>query len=86
MPTALKCRAGLLSIFVMVAVAGQLYAHGRFDHVVGTVVKVEQNVLTVKTTKGGVSGGRHEDSNYGGDDIGGGGPWVGRRKDSGLRE
>jgi hypothetical protein len=27
-------------------------AHGGFEHVQGTVVKVENNVLTVKTTKG----------------------------------
>ena len=29
-------------------------AHGGFDHVMGTVVKVADNVLTVKTTKGNV--------------------------------
>jgi hypothetical protein len=28
------------------------FAHGGFDHVTGTVVKVENSVLTVKTTKG----------------------------------
>src|SRR5437868_15494237 len=31
-----------------------LMAHGGFEHVVGTVVKVENNVLTVKTAKGNV--------------------------------
>ena len=29
-------------------------AHGGFDHVMGTVVQVSQNVLTVKTAKGNV--------------------------------
>ncbi|MBZ5633409.1 MAG: hypothetical protein LAO55_09820 [Acidobacteriia bacterium] len=29
-----------------------LFAHGGFDHVTGTVVKLENNVLTVKTAKG----------------------------------
>jgi len=32
----------------------QLYAHGGFDHVIGTVVKAENNVLTVKTAKANV--------------------------------
>lgn len=32
----------------------QLLAHGGFDHVIGTVVKVDNNVLTVKTAKGNV--------------------------------
>jgi hypothetical protein len=32
----------------------QLIAHGGFDHVIGTVVKVDNNVLTVKTSKGNV--------------------------------
>src|SRR5947208_5506337 len=31
-----------------------LMAHGGFDHVIGTVVKLENNVLTVKTAKGNV--------------------------------
>ena len=30
-------------------------AHGGFDHVMGTVVKVEKNTLTVKTAKGDVA-------------------------------
>jgi hypothetical protein len=34
------------------ALAALAFAHGGFDHVQGTVVKVENNVLTVKTTKG----------------------------------
>lgn len=43
-------RAGL----VLVALAAQIIAHGGFEHVIGTVVKVENNVLTVKTAKGDV--------------------------------
>jgi hypothetical protein len=31
-----------------------LFAHGGFDHVIGTVVQVSNNVLTVKTVKGNV--------------------------------
>jgi len=32
-----------------------LWAHGGFDHVQGTVSKLDANVLTVKTTKGDVN-------------------------------
>jgi len=35
--------------------APQMIAHGGFEHVQGTVVKVDNNVLTVKTTKGDVA-------------------------------
>jgi len=38
----------------LLAFAVQLIAHGGFDHVIGTVVKMENNVLTVKTAKGNV--------------------------------
>ena len=38
----------------LLAFAVQLTAHGGFDHVIGIVVKVENNVLTVKTAKGNV--------------------------------
>jgi hypothetical protein len=38
----------------LLAFALQLIAHGGFDHVIGTIVKVENNVLTVKTSKGNV--------------------------------
>jgi hypothetical protein len=31
-----------------------VFAHGGFDHVMGTVVQVSNNVLTVKTAKGNV--------------------------------
>ncbi len=34
--------------------AATLAAHGGFDHVIGTVVAVQNNVLTVKTAKGNV--------------------------------
>ena len=46
--------AGLRVAFVLAALAAQMIAHGGFDHVIGTVVKVENNVLTVKTAKGNV--------------------------------
>ena len=36
---------------VLVVLAAQIIAHGGFEHVIGTVVKVENNVLTVKTAK-----------------------------------
>ena len=39
---------------ILVALAAQIIAHGGFEHVIGTVVKVENNVLTVKTAKGDV--------------------------------
>jgi hypothetical protein len=38
----------------LLAFAVQLIAHNGFDHVIGTVVKVENNVLTVRTAKGNV--------------------------------
>jgi hypothetical protein len=38
----------------LVALTTQIIAHGGFDHVIGTVVKIENNVLTVKTAKGDV--------------------------------
>ena len=34
--------------------AAQVFAHGGFEHVQGTVVKVDNSVMTVKTTKGDV--------------------------------
>ena len=40
----------LLSL--LLACAAQVFAHGGFEHVTGTVVKLENNVLTVKTAKG----------------------------------
>ncbi len=45
--------AGLMAALLMVA-AVPVFAHGGFDHVMGTVVQVSNNVLTVKTAKGNV--------------------------------
>jgi hypothetical protein len=50
----LKRGTAVLPILAILAVAGIVYAHGGFEHVIGTVAKVEQNVLTVKTAKGNV--------------------------------
>jgi hypothetical protein len=47
-------RASLWLSLALLALAVQLTAHGGFEHVTGTVVKVENNVLTVKTAKGNV--------------------------------
>jgi hypothetical protein len=47
--TTITIRAAILA-----ALALQAFAHGGFDHVIGTVAKVENNVLTVKTSKGDV--------------------------------
>jgi len=47
-------RATLWFSLAFLVFAIQLIAHGGFDHVIGTVLKVENNVLTVKTAKGNV--------------------------------
>jgi hypothetical protein len=47
-------RASLWLCLALLAFAVQLMAHGGFDHVIGTIVKVENNLLTVKTAKGNV--------------------------------
>jgi len=39
---------------LLLACAAQVFAHGGFDHVTGTVVKLDNSVLTVKTAKGEV--------------------------------
>ena len=44
----------LSTIIISVALAAIAFAHGGFEHVMGTVVKSEKNVLTVKTDKGNV--------------------------------
>ena len=44
----------LVAVATLVFVAAPAFAHGGFDHVMGTVVKVADNVLTVKTAKGNV--------------------------------
>jgi hypothetical protein len=45
--------AGLMAA-VLVFAAAPVFAHGGFDHVMGTVVQVANNILTVKTAKGNV--------------------------------
>lgn len=52
-----RVSAGALALMLAITlfvVALPVFAHGGFDHVMGTVVKVANNVLTVKTTKGNV--------------------------------
>src|SRR6266496_2761671 len=45
---------GLIIMLLVIAASAPAVAHGGFDHVRGTVVKVANNVLTVKTAKGNV--------------------------------
>ena len=45
---------GLSTILLVIAASAPAFAHGGFDHVRGTVVKLANNVLTVKTAKGNV--------------------------------
>ena len=45
---------GLGLMLLVVAAAAPGFAHGGFDHVRGTVVKVANHVLTVKTAQGEV--------------------------------
>ena len=40
---------------LLLVCAAQVFAHGGFDHVTGTVQKLENSVLTVKTAKGDVA-------------------------------
>ena len=49
-----KHTAALWLSLASLVFAGNLMAHGGFDHVIGTVVKVDNNVLTVKTAKADV--------------------------------
>ena len=44
----------MLLLSLLFALAVPVFAHGGFDHVIGTVVTVSNNVLTVKTAKGNV--------------------------------
>ncbi len=37
-----------------IALSAPLFAHGGFEHIRGTVAKVANNVLTIKTAKGNV--------------------------------
>ena len=41
-------------VLSLLALSAPLFAHGGFDHVIGTVSKVDNNVMTVKTAKGDV--------------------------------
>jgi hypothetical protein len=43
-----------LALTVILSLTAPIFAHGGFDHVMGTVVNVADHVLTVKTTKGNV--------------------------------
>jgi hypothetical protein len=43
-----------LSIVLLIFAFVPAFAHGDFDHIRGTVVKVTNNVLSIKTTKGTV--------------------------------
>jgi hypothetical protein len=57
--TTIRASIGALALALTLAVtlllpAKPVFAHGGFDHVSGTVVKVVDKVLTVKTTKGNV--------------------------------
>jgi hypothetical protein len=42
------------TVVVWFALAAHVFGHAGFEHVMGTVVKVTGNVLTVKTAKGNV--------------------------------
>jgi hypothetical protein len=47
-------RALIAALLVIVFSAATSFAHGGFDHVMGTVVQISNNILTVKTAKGNV--------------------------------
>lgn len=47
-------KAAAILLAMVLASAMPLMAHGGFHHVIGTVIKVDNNVLTVKTAKGNV--------------------------------
>jgi hypothetical protein len=49
-----RVRTGIKGLAALL-LAAALFAHGGFDHVRGTVVSVENNVLTVKTASGNVA-------------------------------
>lgn len=46
--------AALCAGVFLLAAAAPVFAHGGFDHVIGTVAKVDHNMLTVTTAKGPV--------------------------------
>ena len=47
-------RIAALGVVLAVLATAQVFAHGGMKHVMGTVVKVDNNVLTVKTAKGNI--------------------------------
>ena len=48
----MKQTRNIIITSLLLASFALVYGHGGFDHVTGTVVKLENNVLTVKTVKG----------------------------------
>jgi hypothetical protein len=48
----LSRRVALSLAVLLVALAVPVFAHGGFDHVIGNVVKVSNNVVTIKTSTG----------------------------------
>ena len=50
-----RAAAAWVAVAALAFSAAPAFAHGGFDHVMGTVVKVADNVLTVKTAKGDVN-------------------------------
>ena len=48
-------RRAAAAVAILFVVTTSLIAHGGFDHVIGTVVKVERDIVTVKTAKGEVA-------------------------------
>lgn|SRR5579872_32134 len=50
----LRAAAALALACLLLVCAAPAFAHGGFDHVIGTVSKVTNNVVTVKTAKGDV--------------------------------
>lgn len=51
--TIIRNRVSRLAVLLL-GLATLIFAHGGFDHVMGVVVKVADNVVTVKTAKGNV--------------------------------
>jgi uncharacterized membrane protein YphA (DoxX/SURF4 family) len=50
-----QTRTGISLLVLLLTALALSFAHGGFDHVRGTVVGVENNVLTVKTDAGNVA-------------------------------
>jgi hypothetical protein len=49
-----KLNTIITSALSLILLAFMAWAHGGFDHVIGTVTKIDNNVLTVHTAKGDV--------------------------------